>query len=92
MVKAKNVVALDNADELTIREIMEAAIKSTAKDADLEGKTDAYIAGRFDAIVSMDSTHLETSMSKVSSDKTPIKPTKTLADMQTEFYNKGLDK
>lgn len=92
MVKAKNVVALDNADELTNREIMEAVIKSTAKDADLEGKTDAYIAGRFDAIVSMDSTHLETSMSKVTSDKTPIKPTKTLADVQAAFYSNGGDK
>lgn len=96
IVKAKGVVALDSADDMTNREIMEAAIKATDADVELGDKTDAYIAGRFDSAVSLAAPQVEAndgeafrkSMSKIASDKKPEKPRLTLADAQRALAQK----
>ena len=42
-----------NADGKTNREVQEAAVKSYHKDVDFTGKSDDYVAARFDAVVDM---------------------------------------
>ncbi len=90
MVKAKSVIALDNADDLSNRDIMEAVIKSTVKDGlDLSDKSNDYIAGRFDTLTNLAPKNASNQMAH---SVNISKPVKSLADAKRDIYNKYKNK
>jgi uncharacterized protein len=86
MVKAKGLVALDNANNLSNREIMEASIKAASKDIVLDGKTDDYVAGVFNGLATDSNNSINQMRHLVAKDSAD--DGMTLAKARQEIFNK----